>query len=431
MAHIRALTLALLFVAGCNRPPPEGVYPCTTAAECPVSWVCRADSRCWMHALPVDASVTPDGGPTCGAETCNGSDDDCDGRIDENLATVGPAVVAMPAAELTGGFITPLGGELTVLGSSSGGHAQWTAIAADGTPSHASSTSTTLTGFTDALASGTYVAAGAAGTGTAAVVIDATNASPRSTLVVDHAGTPGVVHVAEFDGRYATLYVNYLGTPYAIWRARVDFQSDPAVMMGEAMMTEVQDLPFAVLHTTAADYIAYRALGGDLELGAAPIADHTGSFRMLGTLLSNDPGSDIAIAIRDATSSVSASNPIGILSSRSADVSFLRVTDTTVFAADPAMLLPGARGSSGSGAGSVLVALPSASTDASHWLAAIVNDRAQVFEIAGTASREVMVPDEMAGTERTIVSFGRAGSVLRMAEAGNAGGVVTRAIGCE
>ena len=56
---------AALMLVGCHGPLPEGVYPCTVAeTDCPAMWVCRADSRCWSTAPPLDGGV--DGGVTHG-----------------------------------------------------------------------------------------------------------------------------------------------------------------------------------------------------------------------------------------------------------------------------------------------------------------------------------------------------------------------------
>jgi hypothetical protein len=102
-APARAL-LAALVCASCGSIP-EGVLVCANDSECPSGWSCRlGESRCYRSAggradAGPDASI-PDGGGTDGGrddggsadggctpaiETCDGDDQDCDGRIDETF----------------------------------------------------------------------------------------------------------------------------------------------------------------------------------------------------------------------------------------------------------------------------------------------------------------------------------------------------------
>src|SRR4051812_46691783 len=109
-----AFLLLLLSAAGCRKPPPEGVYPCTIPADCFANWVCReSDHRCWMTpdpdagtdaargdaATPLDAfsaadtmaadahtdvasaidAFTPVDACAPADEVCDGHDNDCDG----------------------------------------------------------------------------------------------------------------------------------------------------------------------------------------------------------------------------------------------------------------------------------------------------------------------------------------------------------------
>jgi hypothetical protein len=104
--------LLLVMIAGCalgacGQHYVEGAYPCrpeTLASDCPPAWFCHDDNRCWsMAEVPdagIDAAVVSDAGAdanldahACSVETCNGVDDDCDGRFDEGTVVVGPGVV--------------------------------------------------------------------------------------------------------------------------------------------------------------------------------------------------------------------------------------------------------------------------------------------------------------------------------------------------
>src|SRR4249920_996131 len=81
------LFVLVLSLTSCHRDPPEGV----------------------MIDTNVDAPMS-DTGPHCGAEACNGTDDDCDGLIDEGVMTVGPAVTATTTHDLLIGALVPTTG---------------------------------------------------------------------------------------------------------------------------------------------------------------------------------------------------------------------------------------------------------------------------------------------------------------------------------
>jgi len=54
----------------------------------------------------------------------------------------------------------------------------------------------------------------------------------------------------------------------------------------------------------------------------------------------------------------------------------------------------------------------------------------QVFEITEAAIREITVPNEMY-VERDQIGIAVSHGHIRIAESGNAGGIVTRSVGCE
>jgi len=73
----------LLLLAGCTPDIEEGKFSCTTSADCPDRWFCRADSRCWSSpgTDPVDGGMdaggdggmdagTDDGGTDAGRDAC-------------------------------------------------------------------------------------------------------------------------------------------------------------------------------------------------------------------------------------------------------------------------------------------------------------------------------------------------------------------------
>lgn len=98
-----ALVVALAGAAACTAPEiPEGRFACSSPAECPTGWACVA-SRCRSRAEmdgSIDAASLDDAGArpdapspldasrqdacvASASETCDGMDDDCDGRVDE------------------------------------------------------------------------------------------------------------------------------------------------------------------------------------------------------------------------------------------------------------------------------------------------------------------------------------------------------------
>ncbi len=79
-----------LFASAClATDPPEGVFECNTAAQCPAEWVCRGDGRCW-RTLTSDAGV--DGGRDAGRD---GGPRDAGAPID-----TGPPDAGSPSVEI-------------------------------------------------------------------------------------------------------------------------------------------------------------------------------------------------------------------------------------------------------------------------------------------------------------------------------------------
>jgi len=75
--------LFTLLLAACrlSTDPDVHTYSCTTAADCGSGWECRPQfaggSRCFKQGQCVDT------------ESCNGLDDNCDGRVDETFSEQG------------------------------------------------------------------------------------------------------------------------------------------------------------------------------------------------------------------------------------------------------------------------------------------------------------------------------------------------------
>ncbi len=250
----------LLLLSACHGSPPEGVYPCHSAADCPSVWVCRDDGLCWIHPLPPDAGT--DSGTNCVAETCNGHDDDCDGLIDEGVLSVGPAVSADPTTgsppNYFGALIVPTTTGFVVFGSSnnmatSGG---WSTLDLSGTVTQRVP-SATPSAFIDAfsvgdqvLASGTGTSGGVSGLGL--LTFDfAVDSMPRAFLAIGN-GTDDVRFplIGGFDGHYATLYEAAYSTTSEpiVRRAVIDVGAQSTVSDG-TISTDVSTGSLGVVST--------------------------------------------------------------------------------------------------------------------------------------------------------------------------------------
>lgn len=251
----------------------------------------------------------------------------------------------------------------------------------------------------------------------------------------------------------ATSYTSerdIVGDVEAIRRLRVDTTgASPFVIDSVDVTTDINiGGGWEVLSTAVADYLVYQNAAGDLTLSVGPSGDAPGTFRVAGTVASGGEGQpfDVALAVRDPLAPVSTANPLGIAWQRlqPAGTAFVEVTNVTVFAAGPPSEMTGSVGAFRSYRDPTRIVLVATdSPDAGHWLVASVeHDRAmgsgtglgtvELREISRggrdqrqlTLTGESLVVHSQIGTERS-------GRSLRLLTRGSAGGLVTRAIGCE
>lgn len=85
-ASLALLGAAVLVASACTPDVEEGKFSCTTNAECPDRWFCRADGRCWS----TPGTGPADGGTDAGADASvdAGADSGADGGCEETGATV-------------------------------------------------------------------------------------------------------------------------------------------------------------------------------------------------------------------------------------------------------------------------------------------------------------------------------------------------------
>jgi hypothetical protein len=449
----RLFFVGALLLGACHTALPEGVYPCTMASDCPAMWVCRADLHCWSHEVPVDGGV--DGGivtndavaidtaHVCIAETCNGLDDDCDGLTDEALLAVGPAITATSTGTYLGALLAPLpnGFEVFATPRDSGSFGSWITIDAMGAPTSSLTTSDIEHGFLDTSAMGSVVVvSGGAAVSNVLAIDSAMPSAPRSSYDFDMSSVSALVRLASFDGTIATAYAMYTdGSSAALWRTRVDLSGVGTLSSDMMVASDPLSAAVGVLHVSDAEYVAYETNDHQLVLCAFRMS----AFHVLGTIASTANAlTAIELSARHVDRPVDQTNPIIVAWSDQTHVSFAEVTRTDVLEAGSVRPIPTALGTGISfvplhhmavaPAAAPMVGAPA------HWIVAAVGDahptdvmlRAQVFEITASSVRELMVPGETP-TGRAQVSLSRSGSALRMAEAGNADELVTRAIGCE
>lgn len=475
------LTLALALVA-CHGPIPEGRYPCMMDRDCPPAWYCHAEGLCWSTPettvdagadafVPTDATSAsdtnaPDTGPTCGAETCNGADDDCDGLIDEGVMTVGPAVTATTTDGIPVAMVAESGG-FGIMSSTASTPSDpiWVRIDQSGTPIVASPSL-----GSDVQIDAPWTVDVAEGAGQVlATTVDSTadrrylfGFDPSSgtriagstpfeiPLASGSSPTARAVFVAAAGGR-ATLFVGTTqGSVGAIYRYRLDVSSDPPRVIDSRQV--VNDLQggldaWTAIATASAEYVAYRRNTTEMVLSAGPSGDTVGAFHVVGVIApaSHAGAMYVAMAIADPTATVSPTNPLGIAwtgrvtTGASGPATFVQVTDTTVLAATPPAAFPDSMGALGSFFILHAIALAPLGDAPGHWIlvnqdsdAAHTSSALQVRELVDGAAtvRRIAVPGGTSGA-RTDVAVVRSGASIRLVDHADGGGFVTRSIGCE
>ncbi len=474
-----------LLAASCRTGPPEGVYPCTeatVATDCPTGWYCHSDDRCWSRietfdggtdgGVPVDAPMTDapghdaapmgDSGPTCGTETCNGSDDDCDGRIDEGVLTVG-ATVAASATTADGARMIATGdGFLAVVPTASGpSHLSLLHLGLDGMAMSENPLGSTFDmqfniPFEIAAMGGAVLigagfgasdhyqlgAVAAPGAGQAFAPWD----PPVRTPFVASQIRLGAVSPTE-----AVVYVEYVSSTAGsatIRRLRMSLGGIAPTILGDVEI--VADVEpgngWTILTTSVTDYLLYYSTGGHCILMTAPTGAATDAPRLLG-LADGACNYWNAMEIRDHDAPISGTNPLGIASEGlMVPLTFVQISSITPFQSTPHVLTD----STGAYRDPFtpdhlvsLLAVPTAGTTGGHWLLANIDQdplvdpmtasaRLQVREILGNAVtvRLLSVPGET-NAARGHIDLVRSGTSTRVIERANTTGLVTRSIGCE
>ncbi|MFO0684197.1 MAG: hypothetical protein U0234_19245 [Sandaracinus sp.] len=407
-----------------------------------------------------------DAGPTCGPETCNGTDDDCDGLIDEGVMTVGPAVVATTSAPLIPRFLVETANGFGVIYMTETDYAVWARTDRDGAAVAGGQPPGLGANYVaDAASVGnlTWALAISDFTGPSAALhllrFDNTTAAPAldDTHTFELPGRlPIAARFASLSATRASAYVvdgdpSFAG-PARIRRSRLDLARNP--IWGLAASDVASDVDpqatFAVVATDRAEYVVYRRMDGRLALMAGPADDSSTAFHMLGLIGdASSPEADyISLAVRDTSAPVSDTNPLGVAwlgrnqgESRRQTLAFAQVTDTTVLRVSMPTTFSDAYGGWGGFFTDRAVQLVALQDGAGHWLL-VSEDTAsasppmggvlQVRELIGgsTNIRTLTVPGEVLGPQGNIMVT-RSGATLRVLESNTDAGAVTRAIGCE
>jgi hypothetical protein len=393
----------------------------------------------------VDASVSvPDA--SCPAESCNGHDDDCDGFVDEGLASVGPTVATSSVPGFS--FVTLIGaaagfGLIGTNGATlvTNGAPYWTPVGLDGAPSaapvhigmidQAQSVSALAIGD-DIIALTTRIPPLSAPPGTRLPGVafwfaaSSPGASTSASLLTEISSSRSV-DVVDFTGGAATTYaLDFNGSASELRRHRLALSGSTISVTGSADVlgpSNAFDAVTAGGHEVGASaavpgVVIFQSARGD----AAPAASTIGPIAGLPS-----DGTFVAVAVPDSGLELSTANRLGIVVARSSGngISFVTMSSFEASGVTAPLTLPGARG----GGPVAVVSAPGAGE--TRFLVAALEDTLRVWEVSGspTAARSLIVEGDWS-TQRLGLSLATSQGTVRLAETDDAGNVVTRSIGC-
>lgn len=412
-----------------------------------------------------DAGSVEDGGSDSGlacapaAEACNGLDDDCDGRADESLGSVG-AAVTVTSGDLRSPQIVALPTGFGVVYRD--GDLAWRTVSVSGSP-----TSSPVDLGTDT--SGSQMGISARFDGTNVVVAYSNSTGYRVVAFAPGDGGrawgPFILPVPSgrnanyrvsvvdaSDGR-ATVFGSYhTATSTSVRRYRLNTSGAIPVVIHEAdVRTDLASAnAWSAIDVGASDVVAFRTVTDDIALVSGGTGDDTTGFGApftVRTALEEPNVLGVALAVRTSSLPVGASNPIGVAWHRSLGAGFVQVTAFAATAVGTPTTLPGSNGAfdwEGLGPRTVeIIAASAASTSAvgGHWYVAAMDDDPsstalsvgflRAWEIVGDAEvmRTLPVPSE-ASAPRFDISAAASGTTIAVAEEDETHSVVMRLIGC-
>ena len=481
--------VGVVLLAACGGSPPEGVYACmqaTIARDCPAGWVCRPDHFCWRTAgdagppdsgpgpdsavvhdagfdAGLDAMSPVDGGsdaplldaPICSVETCDGTDNDCDGLIDEDLAVVGSPIATGSGAGFSSVSLAPIPGGYGVVYAASGasvttgGLLQYLRLNMAGSPLGSSvtlGTDVTSRAVTQVSDSGHVFLAGApqhlnGSLGNvyspyyafAYAAADGSHESPASVAYQYADANPsGRIAIVDYATGRATTYAQFGAT---VRRHRLTVGGGAISVLSSfdvgapsvwaALAAGARDI---VVGSTPSGLVLFYSARGDAGTSATMTGPVSGlPVDALG----------VAVAIGDQAHDVSAANPIGVVLVRNAPngMVFVQASGVSPIALGAPLVLPGSIGTFGRAV--VIAATPG--TGGAHFFVAALDTSVagattqtlRVWEVTGEppAARAISIVDDWVAT-RTGIAITSNGSAIRLGEIDNAGNVVSRSIGC-
>ena len=491
MTRISNGTAAVLFLglaAACQRHYPEGGYSCSLPqrpGDCPPSWYCRSDLHCYstpddaaaitdagtVDAARVDASGPGDAGPPndawssidvgldareCVAETCDAVDNDCDGRVDEGLATVSPPHY-FPITGY-GLSIVPTQTGWGVLyddaSNVTSGVPYWASVNAAGDPGTPVSLGNDFVGSLFGRASGDTVVMATASciiinfmsppacTDTLRVFRQTNGtriAPPGAAPYTFQAANPmGAVGLGAVDTTRVSVYQGYgTTTPFTLRRYRMSLDRSTPSIAAMLDVAQVPDGDWAVAVAASDEVVAVPGSAG-LQLYLTASRDSAITASALGTLtdLPTDVREPLAVSVPDPSMPISAANPLAIamMRPRPNGIVVAVVTGTMPLSYLPPVSLPGSAG--GNLYTSVRIVAAGGPGTPRFYIAALDDAggnnttlRAWELVVGDTTARMLPIADDWIAV-RSRLDMAFAGGTVRILEDDDSSQIVTRTIGC-